>query len=295
MSDPHRRRMEDAVIHLERGDLDRARAACEDALQLASSPPQVSAAQAQLAVVLDQLGEGERAEALLREAIPDDPGARARRPGWLHDLGIVLMRRDQVAEAVGLLEEAAAGAGEDEAGRSRSLEVLGHAYLQLGEARRAESAFAQLAFTAERAGEPLRVLRAYNGRGEALRRMGRRPEAWAAFEHVVRALSARKAPSAEEQEVAGIALHNLGVFSVQGDPPRARSLLDGAIQCFTDAFGTRDHPHVARSVAFLGLLAAEAGDPQTAALRFAEVRRLAPGDDPVVTELLPSLERQVVS
>lgn len=293
MSDPHQRRMEDAVVHLERGDLQRARAACEDALELASSLAQEAEAKARLAVVLDQQGEGERAEALLREAIPDDPEARAQHPGWLHDLGIVLMRRGNAADAAESLEAATQHAGEDEVGRSRSLEVLGHAYLELGEERRAESAFAQLAFTAERAGEPLRVLRAHNGRGEALRRMGRRPEAWAAFEHVVRALSATRAPSAEQQEVAGIALHNLGVFSVDGDPQRARSLLDGAIQCFTDAFGTRSHPHVARSVAFLGLLAATAGDARTAELRFAEVRRLAPGDDPVITELLPSLEQQL--
>lgn len=290
MSDPHQRRMEDALVHLERGDLPRARAAAEDALRVADGPQQQASAQSRLAVVIEQQGEGAEAERLLREAIAVDPAARGDHPDRLHDLGIVLMRRGKPAEAAPFLEEAVRHAGEDDLGRARSLEVLGHAYLELSEERRAESAFAQLSFTTDRLGEPLRSLRAHNGRGEALRRMGRRPEAWAAFELVVRAMGAVEEPSPAQNEVAGIALHNLGVFSVSGDPARATSLLEGAIRCFTDAFGTRAHPHVARSVAFLGLIAADAGDARQAALRYAEARRLAPADDPVVTELLPSLE-----
>ena len=66
-------------------------------------------------------------------------------------------------------------------------------------------------------------------------------------------------------------------------------MLDRAVTCFVDAYGSAVHPHVARTKAFLGRLELNAGRTQQAHNLFAEALRLVDPSDPVATQLVPAL------
>jgi tetratricopeptide (TPR) repeat protein len=289
MATPFERRLGDGRLNSERGDLERARVAYDDAVQLASTPTEEAEARAALGVVLDRAGDGRGAEAELRAALELPTSAPAdRRAGWQHDLGIVLLRRGRPGQAVSLLADAARDT-DDDLRRARSVEALGHALLELDRLREAESAFVQLRWLSGQLDDPDRAVRAENGHGEALRRLGRAAESWERFEAAVQALAPVISPTPGQSEQAGVALHGLGVLAVDEEPERAATLLTEAVKCFEVAFQGRRHPHVARSLAFLGWLQRRRGQADQAEATWAEVRAIVPPDHPIVTDLLATL------
>ena len=289
MSDTFRRRLEDGQVASRARDLDRAQRAYQDALEVAHDDDERSQALGGLGVVHDQLLDRTGALRHLSEAL--ELGRRsgsAFLPSRLHDLAVCRMGRSEPVEAVTLLEEAWP-LWEDDGMRAASVEMLAMAYLDTGDLRSAESAYMQLSALGGVTDRGDRVLRGQNGRGEALRRAGRHEEAKRVFQNVVEALSGVAQPTRGDQEQAGVALHNLGVLLLDERPGAARTFLDQAVTCFVDAFGTAQHPHVARAKAFLGRLAAVQGDAGAAEAAYAEALRLVAADDPVATELVPAL------
>jgi tetratricopeptide (TPR) repeat protein len=281
------RRLGDGKMYARRGELERAREAYRDAWEAAEDDRERSRALGGLGVVSDRLGDAV-ALTLLEEAVELARASdRSELSLRLHDLGVCRLGRG-VPSSVDALEEAWPGHDDDEA-RLMSLEMLGEAALRHGSPRQADSVFMQLSWMAEEMGRPMVSLKAVNGRGEALRRMGRMEEAKRSFQGVVEALAGLHAPTREQQEQAGVALHNLGIIMMALRPDAARQMLEQAIACFRAAYETSHHSHVARSLAFLGRLAAEQGRVAEADALWAEARSLVPPSDPVVTELLPLL------
>jgi len=289
MSDTFQRRLGDGKVASRARDLARAQDAYQDALGAAGTDDERSQALGGLGVVLDQLLDRAGALTRMTEALALARSSQsAFLPSRLHDLAICHLGRGEAAEAAPLLEEAWP-LWESSTQRASSVEILGHAYLQVGELRRAESAYQQLSALGDELQRGDLVLRGQNGRGEALRRAGRNEDAKRVFQSVVEALSGVSQPTRGDQEQAGVALHNLGVLLLEERPAAARTFLDQAVTCFVDAFGTAEHPHVARAKAFLGRLAALGGDAAAADAAYAEALRLVSADDPVATELVPAL------
>ena len=284
----HERRLGDGRVFAGRGELDRAEEAFSDALASASGDAERSRALGGLGVVRDRRGHAdglshlEEAVRLARLADPEGLGVR------LHDLGLCRLRAGDAQGAIAVLEEAWPLAADDGA-RVRTVEVLGQACLDGGAFRAADSSFMQLLSLAQSVSRPDVAVRAHNGRGEALRRAGRLEEAKACFQRVVEAMGPVRHPSAEQQEQAGVALHNLGVLMLEERPDAAGAMLDQAVKCFVGAFGSTAHPHVARSKAFQGRLALLAGNASRAQALFAEALALVPLAHPVAQELVPML------
>jgi len=293
MSDTFQRRLGDGQVASRARDLSRAQAAYQDALEAARDDDERSRALGGLGVVLDQLLDRAGALRRLSEALELARASEsAYLPSRLHDLAVCRMGRGEAGEAVPLLEEAWPLWAED-IRRAATVEVLANAYLRLDDLRRAESCFQQMSALGDACGRGDLVLRGQNGRGEALRRAGRAEEAKRVFESVVQALSSVAEPTRSDQEQAGVALHNLGVLFLDERAEAAATMLDQAVTCFVAAFGTAEHPHVARSKAFLGALAAQRGDRDVAEATWAEALRLVAADDPVATELIPGLRAAV--
>jgi tetratricopeptide (TPR) repeat protein len=283
------RRLGDGRVHTRNRDLSRALEAFQDAVQAAGSPEERSRALGGLGVVHDQLLDRKRAVEALEEALElARSSGSPELPARLHDLAVCRVGRGEADRAVPLLEEVWPLWSEVD-DQARSVEALASVYLSLGRLREAESAYQQLSALG---GEHQRgewVLRGQNGRGEALRRAGREQEAMRVFQSVVEALGGVTQPNRGQQEQAGIALHNLGVLFLEVRPSAAQQCLEQAITCFVAAFGSAEHPHVARSKAFQGALARQQGQEATAQALFDEALRLVAADDPVATELVPAL------
>ncbi len=282
------RRMGDGAVQAARGELERAIQAYDDAVKAASNGLERSRALAGRGAVRDRSGDpGGRddLEEALRIAEISDPEELFLRQ---HDAGVARVVSGRPLDAVGLLETAWRAAPTFPQ-QLPSLEVLAQAYLDVDNTRGAESCYLQLLSACQQAQRPDIAVRAHNGRGEALRRMGRREEALGAFQKVVELMSPIKEPLPEQREQAGIALHNLGVLFLDDRPQVAAQVLDEAIKCFVDAYGASNHPHVARSKAFLGKLALDRGDADRAASLFDEAVRMVGPTDPVATQLVPML------
>lgn len=282
------RRMGDGAVQASQGNLPKAIQAYDDAVNAAADDRERSRALAGRGAVRDRSGDAggrEDLEEALRLAEAADPEELYLRR---HDAGVARVRSGRAVDAVELLEAAwrATAAIPDQL---PTLEALGQAYLDVGQPRAAESCFLQLLAGAQVAQRPDVAVRAHNGRGEAQRRMERHDEAKLSFQKVVEVLGPIRKPSAEQCEQAGVALHNLGVLFLEERPEAAGQMLDRAVTCFVDAYGTAVHPHVARSKAFLGRLEKNAGRTQQAANLFAEALRLVDPTDAVATELVPAL------
>ncbi len=286
------RRMGDGAVQASQGDLRKAIQAYDDAVGVSADDRQRSRALAGRGAVRDRSGDAggrEDLEEALRLAETADPDELFLRR---HDVGVARVLSGRAESALPLLEAAWRDAP-TMAQQLPSIEVLGQAYLDVGELRQAESCFLQLLSVAQAAQRPDAAVRAHNGRGEALRRMDRRDEAKGCFQRVVEVLGPIQKPDVQQCEQAGVALHNLGVLFLEARPEAAGKMLDQAVRCFVDAFGTAVHPHVARSKAFQGKLALDQGLSKQASNLFAEALRLVDASDPIATELVPSLRGDV--